>query len=212
MLFKGVFLDRDGTHPHLKGKEALLQTRPGSHNELRVSFGDITLSEAYGWHTFGYTEFDITFYFEGRPMKPVYQTTGADRNANGNCFQACLATLLGRKLDEVPNFMADLKNGETLSDAKLQMMKTWLKGVGCGGYIEFGFNLSLNNVMNQMSKQSPDCFYILTGCTRLGKVHSVVCRGDYVLHDPATSPGHTVVERACNDGFFRVGFLLHGAV
>jgi len=145
-------------------------------------------------------------------MKPIYQTSGADRSANGNCFQACLATLLDKRLTAVPNFLADLKNGELLSDPTLQMMKTWLKGVGCGGYIEFGFNLPIHAVMAHMHEQSPECFYILTGLTREGKVHSVVCRGNRVVHDPATSPGNCVLARQCGDGFYRVGFLLYGTV
>lgn len=141
-------------------------------------------------------------------MKPVYQVTGAQRGQNGDCFQACLASLLGRKLDTVPNFMLGTKNGALIPEATLQLMKSWLMGAGCGGYVEFGFQMMMGDLLLQVASQFPDCYYILTGCTQFGRVHSVVCKGNYVAHDPATSPGHTILCMPCADGFFRVGFLL----
>lgn len=145
-------------------------------------------------------------------MKPIYQITGANRCQNGDCFQACLATMLGRTLNQVPNFLEGLSNGGVISDSVLQLMATWLKGAGCGGFVEFGFNMPMQAVMDQIALQFPTSYYMLTGCTDDYRVHSVVCNGNRIVHDPATLPGHSVLRRACNDGFFRVGFLLYQTV
>lgn len=145
-------------------------------------------------------------------MRPIYQVTGALRGHNGDCFQACLASLLDRKLDTVPNFFIDRKNGDPLSAPALQIIKTWLQGVGCGGYVEFGFNAKLPDVLAEIGLQSPDCYYILTGCTLDYRVHSVVCKGDRIVHDPATSPGHCILTKPCQDGYYRTGFLLYPTI
>lgn len=145
-------------------------------------------------------------------MTPIYQTTGADRTQNGNCLQACLATLLGRRLDEVPNFLHGTRNGKPIADYVLSRMNAWLKANGCGGYVEFSFNISLDALLKQVSEQSPNIFYLLTGCTRYATVHSVVCHDDHVLHDPATSAGQCTVVKPCEDDYYRVGFLLHKSI
>lgn len=143
-----------------------------------------------------------------KQMKPVYQITGAKRGENGDCFQACLASVLGKRLADVPNFMDGLRNGQPMPQASVEFMASWLKGVGCDGYVEFGFPTSLSFVLQEVNRQAPGSYFLLTGCTAEGMVHTVVCKGNRIVHDPATSAGHTVLVRNCPDGHFRTGFIL----
>lgn len=141
-------------------------------------------------------------------MRPIYQVTGAKRGQNGDCFQACLATLLGKTINQVPNFYETLSNGETVPAAVSEMMASWLHGAGCGGYVEFGFPPTLGELLKNVGSQSPGSYFLITGVNTWGNVHTVVCCGDRVWHDPSTSVGHTLV-KPCEDGYYRVGFLLH---
>lgn len=141
-------------------------------------------------------------------MKRIYQRTGSRTGEEGDCFAACLGSLLGVPLNFVPNFMSGTGNGKLLPDSSVQIMTTWLKGRGCGGYVEFGFNLLLERVLENIGNSSPEAYYILTGCNEAMRTHAVVCRGGLILHDPATSPGIHNIRRPCRDGFYRVGFLL----
>lgn len=142
-------------------------------------------------------------------MKPVYQTTGAIRGQNGDCFQACLATMLGRSLSGVPNFLKDLPNGGELPPETLRMIAAWLTTANCGGFVEFGFQVKMTDLMLEIDGQAPGSVYMLTGCTETGETHTVVCKGEFIWHDPATSPGHTVLKKPCRDNFYRVGLLLY---
>lgn len=141
-------------------------------------------------------------------MKFVYQRTGSRVGQPGDCFAACLASMLNIRLKDVPNFMTGTEDGKLLPASSKQMLATWLKSVHCGGYVEYGFNHPMEFVLQNIASETPDAYYILTGCTRDFHTHSVVCKGGAVIHDPACEPGRHGLVRTCKDGFFRVGFLL----
>lgn len=54
-------------------------------------------------------------------MKKVFQTNFTP--GEGNCMSACLATILGLKIEEVPNFRKQTTNGIEF----YQAIQTWLK-------------------------------------------------------------------------------------
>lgn len=141
-------------------------------------------------------------------MTPVYQITGAKRGENGDCFQACIASLFGYRLSDVPNFMNGTENGKLLPKVNKEFLTTWLRGRNAE-YVEFGFNWTMDALLDTLVEQFGDGFhYLLTGCTAQYTTHVVVCRGGNIVHDPATSPGHTVLLKPCRDGFWRVGLLV----
>lgn len=56
-MFNGTFLDPTDTHPHLKGKTALLQ--PAAEGQFLAQFDDMTVPEAHGWHGFPADSFRV---------------------------------------------------------------------------------------------------------------------------------------------------------
>lgn len=143
-------------------------------------------------------------------MKPIYQRTGALSGQNGDCFQACLASMFNKRLDDVPNFYDGLDNGKLLPKVNENALRSWLVLMGCSGYAEFGFNMPMQKLLMEMGDRLPGGHYLLTGRTSRCNIHVVICQGGYIRHDPAAAQGQTVLTGPCLDGFYRVGlFILH---
>jgi hypothetical protein len=102
-------------------------------------------------------------------------------STSGNCYQACLASILERKLEDVPHFMLDWEVNQTpkridrwLADQGLFMLEVCVNGPGV-------ISLMPSNVLCIMSGPSP----------RFTGMHAVVGRtrdvGDTeidLVHDP----------------------------
>lgn len=140
-------------------------------------------------------------------MRLVYQRTGAVPGQNGDCFAACVASVFSLRLEHVPDFNGGVENGKLLPRANLELLRTWLKGRGCGGYYELGFVLPRKQIMEKMAEEIPGVLYLMTG--RAGsRVHTVVCNGAYVIHDPATSVGQCILTGPDLEGYYRVGVFV----
>ncbi len=98
-------------------------------------------------------------------MKPIDQNTfGAP---GGNCFSACVASLLEISINEVPYFMEDQNDW-------WDYFSEWLK--------PFGF-YPLCFVLKQSNFYHPSGYHILSGQSSRGP-HSVVAFKDEIIHDP----------------------------
>ena len=139
-------------------------------------------------------------------MRPIYQVTGALPGTNGDCFQACLASVFDLSLKEVPNFMEGSQNGKLLPVEKKKELNEWLATYRCR-YLELGYNTTLDWLLPQMAAEMEDHHYLLTGRNKSYHIHTVVCRGKIVIHDPATNPGTNTIYGACHDGFYRIGIF-----
>lgn len=62
-------------------------------------------------------------------MKPVHQTTFYPQ---GNCYAACVASILELQLSEVPDFFNSAAKGEDRFDAGYVGLAQWLAGRGLG--------------------------------------------------------------------------------
>lgn len=96
-------------------------------------------------------------------MKPVDQTTFG--NPGGNCFSACVASLLDLEIGDVPYFMDD--------DPWWLRFEAWLLD---RGYWPLVVPLD--------GGWSPPGLHILSGVTAGKSPHSVVARGLEIVHDP----------------------------
>lgn len=84
----------------------------------------------------------------------------------GNCFQACVASLLELRLEEVPHFVA--------MDAWWDEFQEWLEKLGMRA-------VSLDHDI-------PGALGVMSGWSPRGDwLHSVVSRGDRLVHDPHPS-------------------------
>jgi hypothetical protein len=106
-------------------------------------------------------------------MRPVDQTLFGFEE--GNCFAACLASILELPLEAVPNFCA---NKEKHWEKEAQ---DWLIG---------HFGLSMFTVRhNEVSEAFRDCYCIVAGPSPRGidrdkEMHSCVWKNGEIVHDP----------------------------
>jgi len=101
-------------------------------------------------------------------MKPVYQTKFGD--GEGNCFAACIASLLEIDIDSIPDFYQLYKN------------EWWLK------FIEWIEPFGLTPIMlnDDPTNKLPihNCYYLVGGMSPRGIGHSVIYLNGNLVHDP----------------------------
>lgn len=105
-------------------------------------------------------------------MKPVDQTLfGVEVGPkSGNCFSACVASILEVSLEEVPNFCAEEKWWEPC--------KKWFKD---RGYCLFYFELSKEEKL----RWDTGAYYIQSGKSPRGDwIHATVYKRGVMVHDP----------------------------
>lgn len=109
-------------------------------------------------------------------MKPVDQTLFHDPDAGvvGDCFRACVASILELSIDEVPHFFED---GGRVWWFELDRF------LAQRGLAAVEFTTSSENVLSEAA------VYIASGPSpRHPEVHhAIVCRGFDVVHDPHPS-------------------------
>lgn len=105
---------------------------------------------------------------------PVYQTISGylpNGQPTGNCFPACVASILGLQLDDVPFFSTESQQAQ-LADAN-----RWLKPRG----------YRLEMVRNTRRHKHPKgVYYIMRGRSprMAGQYHMVVGKEGKLVHDP----------------------------
>lgn len=105
-------------------------------------------------------------------MKPVFQTRfGAD----GNCFEASVASLFELPLEEVPDFGKD--------DFWYDRFTTWCKR---------HFGLQPLELTVEDGGWRPDGYHLISGMTSRGLRHSVVGYGGEEIHDPYPGAGEKI--------------------
>jgi len=131
----------------------------------------------------------------------IFQTLFGNRN--GNCQAACLATLLGVALDDVPHFCRDVPKGQDWVMAQ----NKWLAAKH--GLVMVSFRLKPNGGLPSINALADGIPCLISGKSPRGKFnHSVVGlyrlkdgmhQLDYV-HDP--HPDGTFLEKAKSVDFF----------
>ena len=104
-------------------------------------------------------------------MKKVYQTKFGKE---GNCFPACLASILEIGIDEIPNFQEPQGEWYTL-------YKKWLNR----------YSLDLIALLNwdDQPKNCPEVYSIVSGKSPRGLQHATVYYGLEMVHDPHPDGG-----------------------
>lgn len=96
---------------------------------------------------------------------------------DGNCVQACIATLLGaRSLDDVPNFVwtDETKTTHRGSFDFWEAIDEYLESIG------------LVRMMHA-ANYSPECYYLVSGKTSRETSHMVIMKDNKLVHDPHPS-------------------------
>ena len=122
-------------------------------------------------------------------MKPVDQTLFEP--TNGNCFQACVASILECSLDNIPNFCwlsGKIEGTNNYSLHWIDHFNAWLQQ---HGYFAVECQLCRDRVISCLTTKA---YCILTGKSPRGCLHSVVGQvcdqyvdGFQLIHDPHPS-------------------------
>lgn len=106
-------------------------------------------------------------------MKKVYQTIFS--KPDGNCFNACLASILELSIKEVPCFHEP--RGEWYNK-----YKEWLRQ-------KYGFDLIAIINWDENKENYPHVYAIVSGSSPRGLAHSTVYFGLEMVHDPHPDGG-----------------------
>ena len=103
----------------------------------------------------------------------------------GDCWRACIASILNLSSSEVPNF-ADCGDMSVM----LEKTREWLKPRGLALFQTYcSGHWTVEKVLAWFSAKSPDAPFILCGASRRDPAsdHAVVAMGGSIAHDPSGS-------------------------
>lgn len=129
-------------------------------------------------------------------MKPVTQTI---IGPEGNCFSACVASILECSIDEVPTLNAFENNEEWV-----QVLNTWLAGRGLG-YMECTVPTEALNTFFS----NKDFYHVMIGPTEnsMTMYHAVVGRKGKMVFDP-----HPTVLGILPENILRIGVFVYTGI
>lgn len=121
-------------------------------------------------------------------MTPQKQLIQGDpqRRAVGDCFRACLASILDTPILEVPHFFEGLAPGEEVPSDREAALHGWLAERGLTLILLPVWAEETDTVLDLIGDAHPHLHYLLSGLTIKGVSHCVVAKGREVVHDPAS--------------------------
>jgi len=108
-------------------------------------------------------------------MTPIMQTV---TGKGGNCFSACLASVLDLPLSEVPNFFEIAPDDR---DDWWEAVRIWLRKRNLGV-------LPINADWN-IVRSMPGAYLIVAGMSPRGRLHSTIWFNGEMVHDPHPEGG-----------------------
>ncbi len=139
-------------------------------------------------------------------MTPQYQSVRTRGGQNGDCFRACIASLLDLPLRGVPHFFEHEGENDEVSEATMIALQVWFASRGLY-HIQVGYVTVLSTLLAGAGVGLPGLHYTVTGRTRDGRIHTVIAHGTKIVHDPATTDLSDPVPRPLSDGTYRIGFI-----
>ena len=140
-------------------------------------------------------------------MNRIYQTIQNNGGQNGDCFRCCIASILELPARNVPHFYQNVANGGYTTPEEDRRVVAWFQALHMS-YFETGYKQNFYSMMQFMGDLTPDLTYVLSGGTADHFAHSVVCRGNQIIHNPASETIADPLPRPCADGYYRVGIIV----
>ena len=108
----------------------------------------------------------------------------------GDCLRTCLACILDKPLDDIPNFMEGIKRGGLNSTMQvLDKNREWLSKENKTLFFFIIPVQTQDAALSYIGHFNSTNRWILNGGTKdKGINHSVCCYGNKIEHDPAPSP------------------------
>lgn len=133
-------------------------------------------------------------------MRKINSTVKHDpeNGTYGDCHRVCFAMVLGLEPEHVPHFYRDGDKGDRQEQEN--SIHAFLDGLGLVlvnvAYPVEDYDL----ILSTFASMAPNLAYILSGVSRSGCGHSVVCFGGEIFHDPT---GNGIVG-PMEDGYYWV--------
>ena len=125
------------------------------------------------------------------------------KGSHGDCQRTCIACLLDKDLDEVPNFGIHYDD----TDKFQEMLDTYLASVGyLVVQLHFTGDVSPQEILTYVGTNNARSKYMLCGRTDRGFNHVVICEGTSFLHDPHAD--NTFINGPCDDGYYWLNLLI----
>lgn len=99
----------------------------------------------------------------------------------GDCYRTAIACLMGRRPEEVPHFCQGQDDGQTDDRVRAFLRPLGLVLLG----INFNGDCDLEMILRLGEHYSQGMPYLLSGTSRTGCNHVVVCIGNEITHDPS---------------------------
>lgn len=138
-----------------------------------------------------------------KPFKQLYRHD-PENGVYGDCFRTAIGCLLELEPAEVPHF---LDGGRDYGDAR-RMLADFLKARGLR-YVEIPINHTDGHagLLKMMDAWNPSEFWLLSGESRSGAGHTVVCRGGEIVHDPSQT-NNGIVGPMPDEDYYGLAFLV----
>ncbi len=107
-----------------------------------------------------------------------------------DCYSACVASLLGLALADVPKFYRDAGGaaGFTQMPEVYGMIRAWARDRGLAPLF-LASPVALDFLLERSEKLNPGVPYILCGTSRWGRGHAVIACHGRIIHNPAPGIG-----------------------
>jgi len=148
-----------------------------------------------------------------KPVESVIEHNPPD--SYGDCFRACIASILELPSFEVPHF-ALLAHEENGSDEDMvALCRKWVAPLGLG-YIDIPLqSSSVDEMLRFCHRFAPGTHYVLTGQSKRGFGHCVIGYDDQIVFDPTyrdEPDGHGLIggihDQDLDVDFMWIGFLV----
>jgi hypothetical protein len=125
-----------------------------------------------------------------------------DNGIYGDCWRTVIACLLHLPPEQVPHVCNGPDDGQ--ADARMQ---SWLadRGLALIG-VNFNGDCDLDHILKVGASYSAGMHWMLTGKSRTGVNHVVICRGDRIIHD--TSIDQSGIIAPALSGFWLIEWLV----
>jgi hypothetical protein len=141
-------------------------------------------------------------------LTPFTQLTPHDpaKGQAGDCWRTCIACLFDLNPLDVPDFADGSIDGMTFDERT----QGWLHERGLTRVeLPFTGEFTADEVMGCIGGLNPEAYYILAGAHPhlVGSTHSVVCKGNRIVHDPAQEPATPPLAGPSPTGHWWVSFF-----
>lgn len=128
-----------------------------------------------------------------------------EQGTYGDCHRTCIACLLDIEPEQVPHW--GMHYGD--SDKFLAASQDYLATQGLTAVQSWVKAESLEQLLDTQALINPDVYYLLTGQSKNGCNHVVICLNDKIIHDPSLDDSGII--GPCDgdkDGWYWIDYLV----